>query len=103
MRSFALLQSHNLWMETLRMLRKCKETLLCSKITMLFTRVLFSDSAQSYSVKGITFHLQLVLLSYHPIFLRPYQGFFCVGTRGYRYCVPGYENDESIVCMSVLY
>src|SRR6218665_3569657 len=29
------------------------------------------------------------------------QGFFCVGTRGYG--VPGNENDESIVCMSVLY
>ena len=26
---------------------------------------------------------------------------FCVGTRGYG--VPGNENDESIVCMSVLY
>jgi len=28
-------------------------------------------------------------------------GLFCVGTRGYG--VPGNENDESIVCMSVLY
>jgi len=28
-------------------------------------------------------------------------GLFCVGTR--RYGVPGNENDESIVCMSVLY
>jgi len=29
------------------------------------------------------------------------QVFFCVGTR--RYGVPGNENDESIVCMSVMY
>ena len=29
------------------------------------------------------------------------QGFFCDGTR--RYGIPGNENDESIVCMSVLY
>jgi len=29
------------------------------------------------------------------------QGIFCVGTRGYG--IPGNENDESIVCMSVFY
>ena len=36
---------------------------------------------------------------YPTIFYMP--GFFCVGTRGYG--VPGNENDESIVCMSVLF
>ena len=30
-----------------------------------------------------------------------HQGIFYVGTRGYG--IPGNENDESIVCMSVLY
>jgi len=34
-------------------------------------------------------------------FFVPLSGFFCVGTR--RYGIPRNENDESIVCMSVLY
>ena len=42
---------------------------------------------------------ELKMLNHADVFL--YAGSFCVGTRGYG--VPGNENDESIVCMSVLY
>ena len=46
----------------------------------------------NYSVQHASFYLTKLTIN---------QGFFCVGTRGYG--VPGNENDESIVCMSVLY
>ena len=61
---------------------KCEHMWMCDEIddrnvsTMLTMQLMWAPCSQCMPLLpllfGIAFHLQLVLLSYHPIFLRPY-------------------------------